>query len=53
MECPKCGDIEPSDHNESWWRCSCHQGTKKINLDEAMKNLDRFIAEEYFEDETT
>ena len=43
-ECSKCGDIEPQNHDESWWRCSCHDSKPK-NLDSALK----FIGENFEE----
>lgn len=29
-ECDKCGEIEPDNHNESWWLCSCKGEAKSL-----------------------
>lgn len=41
LECPKCGEIEPENHEEILWLCDCLIDKRKINLDKALKEIER------------
>lgn len=41
VDCPKCGDIEPDHHEETWWFCSCSSKAKSINIKEALEKIEK------------